>query len=765
MGNPMVTALLRMELGCLAIVIFVAFTYFSSPKKMTFSHRLFAELIIVAVINIIFDCVTVYMVNNLETVNPLANFLCHKVFLGSLVAIVFLIFEYIVTLAFGDDAERTKRPVWERIPFYVGEAAILVLPIEYIETPRGNYSYGPYAYMAYVLFIGYFIASIVVAIRVWNKVERRKIQAIFIALFFVATCLIIQGIVPVALISCVGVTASVLAFFFTVESPDAQKVAILKDEKERANAANEAKTAFLANMSHEIRTPINAVLGFNEIIIRESKEPQIIEYARDIENAGKTLLGIINNVLDFSKIEAGKMELLDRTYELSALLNDVVNMMSFRARAKNLELKVSVDKNIPNALFGDDMRLRQIMLNIISNAIKYTESGSVTLNVSYQKMEQIDSDGYISADSFNTTVDYITLCVSVTDTGMGIKKDELERLCLPFERMDEDRNRTVEGTGLGLSIVKRLLDMMGSALKVESEYGKGSTFSFEVKQRVVDWTAMNSFVQTSEQSEKYHEAFTAPSARILIVDDVKLNLMVISALLKPLKMRIDTAMSGKEALSLVKENLYDVIFLDHRMPELDGVETLSIMHKEKGGLNDGTPVIALTANAVSGAKEFYLKNGFKDYLSKPVDMRHLEEALREYLPKSKMVFAQKEAKSTEQDSLPVDTAIGFENCGSQKLYREVISEFCVSASKSAERVQETLSASDWKNLTVAVHSIKSSARTIGASRLADVAANVEQYAIDADATSLHQSIPTLLDLLEKYRKKLSSEEFLSMRFC
>ncbi len=779
MSQALVTALLRMEAACFTIILFVAHIYFSSPKKKTFSHRLFAELIIVGLINVIFDGVTVYMVYNLDTVNPIANFLCHKVFLGSLVAVLFLIFEYIVTLVFADDAERNKRPIWERLPFYIGEGLILFLPIEYVQTERGNYSYGPYAYAAYVIFFLYLISSIVVAIRVWKKVERRKIQAITVALFFVAVCLIIQGLFPYVLISCVGVTTSVLAFFFTVETPDAQKVQILTEENEKANAASEAKSAFLANMSHEIRTPINAVLGFNEIIIRESTEPQIIEYAHDIENAGKTLLGIINNVLDFSKIEAGKMELLERTYELSSLLNDVMNMMLFRARAKNLELKVNVDKNIPNALFGDDMRLRQIMLNVMSNAIKYTEKGSITLNVSYQKIEQVDESGYISAETFDSVVDHIMLSVSVVDTGMGIKGDELEKLCLPFERMDEDRNRTIEGTGLGLSIVKRLLNMMDSSLKVESEYGKGSSFGFDVKQRVVDWTPMGTFVQTAgEKQEKYHESFIAPTARVLIVDDVKLNLMVIAALLKPLQMRIDTASSGKEALELVKDNLYDVIFLDHRMPELDGVETLSIMRKEKGGLNDGTPVIALTANAVSGAKEFYLRNGFKDYLSKPVDMRHLEEALREHLPKSKIQVVQDtaggaedkgsksaDAQTSEGYALPVDTAVGIENCGSQALYRVVLGEFCESAGKSAERVQETLSASDWKNLTVAVHSIKSSARTIGAAPLAELAATVEQYAIAADSNALKDSIPKLLDLLEQYRKKLSSEEFLSMRFC
>ena len=234
MSQALVTALLRMEAACFTIILFVAHIYFSSPKKKTFSHRLFAELIIVGLINVIFDGVTVYMVYNLDTVNPIANFLCHKVFLGSLVAVLFLIFEYIVTLVFADDAERNKRPIWERLPFYIGEGLILFLPIEYVQTERGNYSYGPYAYAAYVIFFLYLISSIVVAIRVWKKVERRKIQAITVALFFVAVCLIIQGLFPYVLISCVGVTTSVLAFFFTVETPDAQKVQILTEENEKA---------------------------------------------------------------------------------------------------------------------------------------------------------------------------------------------------------------------------------------------------------------------------------------------------------------------------------------------------------------------------------------------------------------------------------------------------------------------------------------------------------------------------------------------------
>ena len=399
----------------------------------------------------------------------------------------------------------------------------------------------------------------------------------------------------------------------------------LKEDLRVAEAASEAKSSFLSNMSHEIRTPINAVLGMNEMILRESEEPQTLEYATTIESAGSTLLSLVNDILDFSKIEAGKMEILPVQYRLSSVVNDLVNMIAQRAANKNLEFKITVDESIPDMLFGDEIRIKQCATNILTNAVKYTQEGSVELCFAYEKKDE----------------ETIALTVRVIDTGIGIKEEDINKLYSPFERIEEIRNRTIEGTGLGMSIVKKLLAMMDTRLVVNSVYGEGSDFSFTVDQKVVEWEGIGDFEarykETIGQRKKYKESFHAPDAKILVVDDTKMNLTVILGLLKKTKVQVDTAESGKETLQLVQKNTYDMIFLDHRMPEMDGIETLEAMKELPGNLNKNTVCIALTANAVSGARQTYLDAGFQDYLSKPIDADRLEKMLMENLPPEKVI--------------------------------------------------------------------------------------------------------------------------------
>lgn len=395
----------------------------------------------------------------------------------------------------------------------------------------------------------------------------------------------------------------------------------LEEQKRIADDANKAKSSFLANMSHEIRTPINAVLGMDEMILRESREKSILSYAHDIKTAGRTLLSLINDILDFSKIEEGRMEILPTQYELSSLVGDVSNMIRERARKKGLSFEVDVDSNIPYVLYGDDIRIRQIMLNLLTNAVKYTEEGYVRLGLGYEKRSE----------------DEIDLLVSISDSGIGMKESDMDSLFSPFERIEESRNRNVEGTGLGMSIVKQLLALMGSGLKVESEYGKGSSFAFAIRQKVVKWSPVGDYLSRYESeisnSVQYHELFHAPDASILVVDDTEVNLDVIKNLLKKTLINVDTATSGREALVYVKRKSYDLVFIDHMMPELDGIETLKLIKEQ---LPDPPVCIALTANAVSGAREKYLNAGFADYLSKPVDGKHLEELIRSYLPEDKI---------------------------------------------------------------------------------------------------------------------------------
>ena len=408
----------------------------------------------------------------------------------------------------------------------------------------------------------------------------------------------------------------------------------LEKQKSRADAANQAKSVFLANMSHEIRTPINAILGMDEMILRESGENSTLSYAEDIQSAGQTLLALVNDILDISKIEEGKMEILPTEYELSSVVNDLVNMIRPRADIKGLRFIVNVDKNTPYFLYGDEIRIRQCALNLLTNAVKYTETGSVTFSIGYEKMQD----------------DKISLRICVSDTGIGMKPEDVARLFSPFERFEKERNRNIEGTGLGMSITKQLLDLMDSRLHVESVYGKGSTFSFAVEQPVIRWEPIGSLAERYEAGSAraaYHESFHAPDARVLVVDDTPVNLAVIRGLLKKTRVQVVTASSGKEALNLATEETFDIFFIDHMMPEMDGVETLRELKKLPGLA--GKPYIALTANSISGAREMYLAAGFSDYLTKPVDSKKLEKLIIEYLPPEK-VKAPTAAENTDQST-------------------------------------------------------------------------------------------------------------------
>lgn len=521
----------------------------------------------------------------------------------------------------------------------------------------------------------------------------------------------------------------------------------LAEETKKAKAANVAKSQFLSNMSHEIRTPINAIMGMNEMILREAKDDAVREYAENIRTASASLLGLVNDILDFSKIEAGKMEIIPVEYELSSVLNDLVNMVRTRAEKKGLTLSVEASPELPTLLFGDEIRIKQVATNILTNAVKYTEKGGVTMRVSFEKGD----------------AQMIRLRFAIRDTGIGIKPEDMKRLYNPFERIEEARNRTVEGTGLGMNITKRLLDLMGSRLEVESVYGEGSTFAFVVEQRVVNWSPIGDFEQayrrTVSYHHAYHERFTAPEAEVLVVDDTKMNLTVMKGLLKTTKVKLDEAESGAECLALTERKKYDVIFLDHRMPGMDGVETLVSLRMQMHGKNSETPVICLTANAVSGAREWYLERGFNDYLTKPVDGQQLEAMLIKYLPPERVVLTGACAfKGESEGGLPawllsskalesvLDVKTGLTYCGSAEDYLAVLRVFQESAAQNADEIERLFKAKDWKNYTTKVHALKSSARIIGATELSDRAKRLEDAGDRLYVEEIEKDTPMLLAL-------------------
>ena len=533
-----------------------------------------------------------------------------------------------------------------------------------------------------------------------------------------------------------------------------------------AQKTSENKSQFLSNVSHELRTPINAVLGLDEMILRESKESATIEYATDIQNAGKTLLSLVNDILDSSKLEEGKMELIPTEYELSSMINDLVNMIGVKAEDKGLELLVEVDENIPHVLFGDEIRIKQVILNILTNAVKYTEQGSVLLEIGFIKSRSADS---------------IMLRARVKDTGIGIKEDDLKKLFSRFERIEEERNKNIEGTGLGMNIVRRLLKLMNSELHVESVYGEGSDFSFEIEQRVVRWEPIGDFGEAYKSfvdgRAEYEAKFVAPDAKLLVVDDTTMNLTVVKGLLKEIKAEIITAESGAEALEKVKEIKFDIIFMDQRMPKMDGVETFHEMQKlsEAGeNLSAKTPVIMLTANAVSGSREQFLKEGFSDYLSKPIDPGKLEIMVRTYLPDEKVLdpaeyeveeFAPDEdgGSSAEEESPVVEAlkglaSIDYEaalvNCGSEELLLEVLKDFLEAIPKKSRDIRSCWEGKDYKNYTILVHALKSSSRLLGANELSEQAAFLEECgdaATEGDEASIGEIDEKTAPLLKLYR--------------
>lgn len=552
-----------------------------------------------------------------------------------------------------------------------------------------------------------------------------RVQAVPEGLVALCMLILVYKVVETLLKMTAGQKEKLISFYRTTKSAQVQ-----------AETANRAKSTFLANMSHEIRTPVNAILGMNEMILRESESAQIREYAENIRSASTSLLSLVNDVLDFSKIESGKLDISEASYDTASLIHDCYNMIAERADEKGLALTVECGPDIPVQLRGDEARIRQIITNLLSNAAKYTEKGGITL-----------STGGLRKDGV------FYLVITVKDTGIGIKEADLPDLFDQFTRFDLDRTRNVEGTGLGLAITKQLVDLMYGAIQVQSIYGVGSAFTVTIPQEVVDGAPVGDFHKryrdVTQNNAVYRQNFEAPGVRILVVDDIEVNLQVIVNLLKKTKIKVDTAQSGKQCLALTMQNRYDLIFLDHMMPEMGGIETYAKMKARKNALNSDTPVIMLTANAITGVKEQYLQAGFADYLSKPVSGEKLEDMIRKHLPQEKLAVgspapapappespAPAGGGAEAQDSMTilqdlyqaypqVDLSLGLSLCGEDPdMYVNILQIF--EESVRFKDLKTFFEQRDEKNYQILVHSIKSSSLSVGFSTLSEKARALEE---------------------------------------
>lgn len=632
------------------------------------------------------------------------------------------------------------------------------------------------------------------------------------------------------------------------------RYSLIQANKEIERAA-QMKSDFLANMSHEIRTPMNAVIGMAEMALREDLPKTARGYIGQIISSGKTLLTIINDILDFSKIESGKMSIEDDVYEPMSVLNDITNIINTRIGEKDIELILDILPDIPCKLIGDSNRLKQVIINLANNAVKFTQKGQVVLQVGYKRV----------------SYDEIELEVSVVDTGIGIKKEDIEKLFKAFQQVDSKRNRNIEGTGLGLAISEKIVTLMGGNISVESEYGKGSKFSFWIPQKVFDnkpsisvkskddinaaglfyndflrnhmkkdmsnlgisyisldsedalqviedknvkyfFVGQDMFSMKVQEFVKNHQdvttilmidfrnsvrldinnlmvvkkplyalniaaifngeeinyncmtyedfEFVAPDAQILIVDDNAINLTVAEGLLEPLKMRIETASSGKEAVEMISNKQYDLIFMDHMMPELDGVETTHIIrrfHKEY----ENVPIIALTANAVGGTKEMFLREGMNDFVAKPIEMRTILSKLRHWLPYDKIKkisansgqnICQQENKSIEIEGLDTEAAIKL--LGNEKLFWAVLKDYYQVIEKKAKLIKELEESEDWHGYTIEVHALKSASKQVGALELSEKAAQMEKAGNENNASLIHECTDEMLARYLKYAEIL-----------
>lgn len=637
-------------------------------------------------------------------------------------------------------------------------------------TPDGEYIHGVLYYSFYAVSIFFIIATTGVLLSEAKKFSKN--QRISIILYSIATLLgpVIQFFLPDVLLSLFTISLGFMMLMFSMETPDYQQLtktmdelANTRDEAEEAmglaQAANQAKTDFLSAMSHELRTPINSILGFNEMIMQQTNDAEIKKCTDNVQTAGMNLLSIISNILDYTEIEGGRLKITESPYSTRSMLRDVLAYAEYGTDKSQLELRTDIDENIPSELSGDITRVIQVFDNVISNAVKYTYRGYVEISVKWKYDEGGDTG---------------VLFARISDSGVGIKKEDLARLSESFTRLDKKRNQNIEGVGLGLSIVTKILSLMGGRISIDSEYEKGTTVSFELRQRVINNIPAGKISPLGSGSDNDDDGykFYIPEAKILTVDDNGMNRELFKGLLRDSGADIDAVSGGREAVSLLEKNSYSVIFLDHMMPEMDGIETLRVI-KDRS-LSDA-PIIVLTANTVAGAREMYLSEGFDDYLAKPVTGRMLYGILKKYLSQEMIkelpvnIPAPADEKNAPRRKRTVmerlgeflDTATGLTYCcEDEEFYVSMLQTYLENS--RLEDMKNFFEERDFDNYRITVHSIKSTSLTIGAAELSAEAKSLEMAQKSGDIGYIEENHQRVYEqygeMLEKIKAVLDDPD-------
>ena len=611
---------ISLEIMCLIIIGFVSIMFFSNNKldKNDSLHAMFSRLVFGSFINMLAEMQVSFSLAHIELVSLDWIFFSMQIYFISLLCLFYISYEYMRRLINVDLPGNRQVGRWTNAVVAGILVITEVIPITGLREVNGHFTFEKYVLLAYVLLVAFELFTVYIFLVNRKNVNEKRKKIIVLNFSCQVIVIVIQGWYPHFFLSSIGVILVILSFYMTLENEDVKLIEQLSVEKDRADAANTAKSDFIANVSHEIRTPINAVLGMDEMILRETKEDNTRQYAYDIKSAAQTLHGIINEILDMSKLESGKMEIVPVKYNMRSLVNDTINMIQLKADAKHLEFKVEVDEEMPAGFVGDETRIKQILTNLLGNAVKYTETGYVSLSI--RGMRENDKNERV--------------CFEVEDSGIGMKEEDIQRITQAYLRFDERKNRNVEGSGLGMTITMQLLEMMNSKMVIKSDYGVGTKIVFNILQPIWDETKLGDFRHDSQldvETYSYEKTFEAPTTKVLVVDDNAMNRKVFRALLKETKLDIDEAESGAECLNMVRKNIYDIIFMDHMMPGMDGVEAFHKLKTMEGNLSIDAPVIMLTANAVGGAKEQYMEEGFDDFIAKPIVPGELEKKIKKYI--------------------------------------------------------------------------------------------------------------------------------------